>query len=185
PPPPAPRPPRPLSISLGGTFGLAEFSHKNPGVNLAARGKIEWRLPVKKQSLFSLYGIWSSGELNETVGPFIPIATIAQGKVFTPKLSGLGTLRGSYTVKLNKTFSLGTEGSCFFRTDNRTFSDRELKPGSSPFLGSELYGSLQWAPTPDFLFNFGGGAFFPNRGGAFISDAPIRWTLRAGLVISI
>jgi hypothetical protein len=172
-------------FSLGGTVGLAESSRQDLLIHLAGQGKLEWLLPVPVQSMLSLKALWSSGEFNELIGPFIPIATISQGKVFTPKLSGLCYVRAAYTVKPGKTLSLEAEGSYFFRTDNRTFTDVNLEPGSAAFLGPELYVSFQWGPAPDFLFTLGSGAFFPGLGDAFVSGTPPRWNLRAGLVISI
>jgi hypothetical protein len=127
-------------------------------------------------------GRWSSGAVNETVGPFRPISGIAQGSVFTPRLSALARIKGSYTLRIFETLSAEAGLNYFIRTDRETFADSDVDPDSSShFLGGEVYGSVVWAPESGLRLTLGGGAFFPGTGNAFRADAPVRWKVSGGV----
>jgi hypothetical protein len=173
-----------LRFSAAAVFGLAEEAG-DTRLHFAASAGAEWEVPGALPDLFALRGRWSSGEVNDTAGAFIPVRSSAQGLVFTPKLSGLATVKGSYTARLRQTVSAEAGFTYFFRTDTETVSDPELDPLSdSRLLGGEASGTVTWAPDSALRFWIGGGAFFPQMGGACISGAETRWKLLAGAAVS-
>jgi hypothetical protein len=92
-----------------------------------------------------------------------------------------------YEARLLRALSLTLEGTYFLRTDLKTFRDPEgeLDPASnSHALGAEFYASLVWAPASDLSVIAGGGMFFPELGGAFVSEAKPRWLVSAGMIVS-
>jgi hypothetical protein len=173
-----------LRFNAAGVAGLAEEAG-DLRLHFAAAAGAEWEVPGALPDLFALRGRWSSGALNDTAGAYIPVSSHGQGLVFTPKLSGLATVKGSYSARLHRTVSAEVGFSYFFRTDTETVSDPELDPLSdSRLLGGEASGTITWAPDSALRFWVGGGAFFPQMGGAFISGAGARWKLLAGAAVA-
>jgi hypothetical protein len=162
----------------------AESRGKAVQGGLAAALGLEWEFPGSLTDLFSLELRWGSGVVSNLIGPFRPVNGIAQGFVFTPTLSGTMNARASYTARLHSSLSFNTMGVFFWRTDVETFQDMELDSASTGrFLGAELYGRFIWAPQSVIQLSAGGGLFFP--GGAFLADAPPRWSLNLALVLSL
>jgi hypothetical protein len=95
------------------------------------------------------------------------------------------TLKGKYTARLHKSFSVSAEGTYFIRTDGETLSGAEYPASSSRLLGGEFYGTLLWAPASDLAVSMGGGAFFPGMGDVFVSNSSVRWKLTAGIMLSL
>jgi hypothetical protein len=175
------------TLSLTGTAvaGLAENQDADVSAHLAFAAGADWEVPGALRDMLQGEIRWSSGAVNETVTAFAPLTSIAQGQVFNPNLSGLMTVKGKYTARFHKDFSASAEGTYFIRTDGETLSGAEYPPSSARLLGGELYGALSWAPASDFMATIGGGCFFPGMGNVFASDAPIRWKITAGLIISL
>jgi hypothetical protein len=92
-------------------------------------------------------------------------------------------IKGKYTARLHKTFSAAAEGTYFVRTDEETIGGADSSP-SARLLGGELYGTLLWGPTSDFMATLGGGAFFPGWGDA-APDSPVQWKILAGILFSL
>jgi hypothetical protein len=128
---------------------------------------------------------WSSGEVNEGVRAFAPVTSLAEGEVFSPKLSGLMTVKGKYTARPVRNISASLAGTYFIRTDGETLTGTGYPVSESRFLGGEVYGNLYWIPTEDFMVRLGGGAFFPVWGNVFEADTPVRWKVSAGFVFSL
>jgi hypothetical protein len=144
----------------------------------------DWDFPGALTDMFHGEIRWGSGAINDSFVPFIPVTKNAQGTVFTPSLAGLMNVRASYTARLHKTASVSAETIGFWRTDVETLRDAELEAGSTErFLGVEARVSFVWAPQSVLRFSAGGGAFFP--GGAFQSDAGIRWKINGGFILSL
>jgi hypothetical protein len=128
---------------------------------------------------------WAGGVANNGITAFTPLNPLSPGKVFTPDLSGLMTVKGNYTARLHRTFSASLEGTYFIRTDGETLKGAEYPPSAARFLGGEVYGTLLWAPKSDLSLTLGGGAFFPDWGDVFVPEAPARWKINAGLLMSL
>jgi hypothetical protein len=179
---------RPLeTLSLTGTAvaGLAENREAETLFHFAAAAGLDWETPGRLQDMVQMEVRWSSGEVNDRIKPFAPVTAAVQGQVFTPKLSALMTVKGKYMVRLHRNFSARAEGTYFIRTDGRTLSGAEYPPSEERLLGGELYGMLVWAPSSDFMINIGGGAFFPGAGTVFTPNAPVRWKISAGIILSL
>jgi hypothetical protein len=92
----------------------------------------------------------------------------------------------SYQARPRAVLSAGAGAAYFIRTDLETLGNEDPdKASDSRLLGGEVYGSLIWAPDPALRLTLGGGAFFPGWGGAFREDAPVRWKVNLGLIVSL
>jgi hypothetical protein len=127
----------------------------------------------------------SSGAWSEGTRAFLPVNTIAQGKVLRPKLSGLALVEAGYSARIYQSLSADVEAAYFFRTDTYTYNDPEIDSGSlSPLLGGEIYGGLTWAPVSDISFSLGGGVFLPRTGNSFAPGTFTRWRVSLETIIS-
>jgi hypothetical protein len=84
------------TLALTGTVvgGLAENQVGDLYAQFAASGGVDWEAPGALQDMAQLEVRWSSGTVNDRIIAFSPITSIAQGDVFTPKLSGLMAVKG-------------------------------------------------------------------------------------------
>jgi hypothetical protein len=173
-----------LSVTASLVAAQAEIED-TASLQFAAGAAADWDVPGNLRD--SLHGEirWSSGQVNDTVTAFAPISSIAQGQIFNPRLSAVMVLTAKYTARLHQTVSASAEGTYFVRTDGETLVGSEYPASSSRLLGGELYGGVLWAPMSDLVVTAGGGAFFPGWGDVFVSDAPLRWKLRAALIVSL
>jgi hypothetical protein len=166
-------------------MGLAENKGEDTYSHFATIAGVDWEVPGAVPDMLQAEIRWSSGAVNKDVRPFAPVTTVAQGQVFTPKLSGLMTLKGKYTIRLHKSFSTSVEGTYFIRTDGETLTGADYPASTSRLLGGELYGTLLWVPASDLVVTMGGGAFFPDTGDVFVSNAPVWWKVTAGIMLSL
>jgi hypothetical protein len=174
------------NAELGILPEIIEEDGRSPGFSFAVSGGLAWLPPGGMNDRLSLAMALSSGAWNSTARPFLPINTIAQGKVLRPNLSGLALIETGYTTRLHQSFSAEVSAAYFFRTDSRTYSDPDLDGASlSPLLGGEVYGGLTWAPVLDVSFTLGGGVFFPRWGRAFAADTSPRWRVSLETIISL
>jgi hypothetical protein len=170
---------------LGTLLGIIEEEKSNPGFCFAFSGGMVWLPPGSKNDRLSLDMAFSSGAWNSGVRAFLPINTIAQGKVLRPNISGLGLVEGEYEVRLHPVISAEVSAAYFFRTDSHTYNNPDLDGASrSPLLGGEIYGSLTLAPVSDISFTLGGGAFFPQLGRAFETGASPRGRISLEMILS-
>jgi hypothetical protein len=175
-----------FNAELGAILGILEEDDRMPGFCFAVSGALAWLPPGGVNDKLSLNMAFSSGSRNDTARAFLPITTIAQGRVLRPKLSGLALAEAGYTVRLHNTLSADFWTVYFFRTDAYTYSDPGLDRTSlSPLLGGEVYGGLSWAPVSDLSFTLGGGAFFPQLGKVFAADASPRWRVSLETILSL
>jgi hypothetical protein len=165
--------------------GLAETREDGALIHFAAAAGLDWEAPGGLRDMVQTEVRWSNGAVNDRITAFTPVTTAAQGQVFTPKLSALMTVKGTYTARLHRNFSARAEGTYFIRTDGKTQTGTEYPPSEDRLLGGELYGMLVWAPVSDLMMSVGGGAFFPGAGNVFTADAPIRWKISAGIILSL
>jgi hypothetical protein len=174
-----------LALYVSGGLDLAEAEGAAFQAGFAASAGADWEPPSSIPDMLSAEGRWSSGAVNETVGPFRPISGIAQGAVFTPRFSALARIKGSYTVRIFETLSAEAGLHYFIRTDVETLADADLDPeSSSRLLGGEVYGSAVWAVESGLRCTLGGGVFLPGTGRAFRADAPARWKVSGGIALS-
>jgi hypothetical protein len=174
-----------FNAELGVLVGMIEEVERDPGFCFAASANLAWLPPGGMNDRVSLGMTLSSGVREGGLKAFIPINTIAQGKVLRPNLSGLALAEVEYAVRLHASLSAEISAAYFFRTDSHTYSDPGLDGDSlSPLLGGEVYGGLSWTPVSDIAFTLGGGAFFPQSGKVFAPDAPLRWRVSLGTILS-
>jgi hypothetical protein len=176
-----------FNAEMGILLGLLEIEQIDwsQGFCFAVSGGLAWLPPGGMNDRLSLNMALSSGSWNDTVNAFLPISTIAQGKVLRPKLSGLALMEAGYIVRLHQALSADVRAAYFFRTDTRTYDDSGLDGDSlSPLLGGEIHAGLTWAPVSDVSFTLGGGAFFPQLGKAFAADASTRWRVSLETILS-
>jgi hypothetical protein len=174
-----------FNAELGGLLGILEEDDLSPGFCFAASGAVAWLPPGGVNDRLSLNMAVSSGSWNDTARAFLPINTIAQGKVLRPNLSGLALVEAGYTARLHTAFSVEAQAAYFFRTDSHTYSDPDLDEISlSPLLGGEVYGGLIWTPVSDLSFTLGAGAFLPQLGKAFADDTSLRWRVSLETILS-
>jgi hypothetical protein len=173
-----------LRFTLTGIGGLAKSDDPEVRAHFAAALGADWTLPGTLTDMLSAELRWGSGTINDAIGPFIPVSGIAQGEIFIPPLPGLMNLRIAYTARSHRDLSFSGKAIVFWRTDVGTFQDGDLDGLSRErYLGTEVSGSLIWAPQSMVRINAGGGVFFP--GGAFAEDTEIRWKLQAGIIFSL
>jgi hypothetical protein len=175
------------SFSLEGTaaLGVGE-SQDNVPVFFAGALGLSWVVPGSWDDALVLRGIYSSPSFGDRLISFVPVNSLPQGQVFSPAIGGLSVVKGAYTLRPHRSFSLTAECSYFIRTDTESFEDnRDNLKGEGYFLGGECYGTASWTPLPDLSLNLGGGAFSPHLGNAFTPDAEIRWKASLGLILSL
>jgi hypothetical protein len=173
------------NAELGALLGLIEERDLDPGLCFALSGGLAWLPPGGVNDRLYLNVAASSGARNNTVRAFLPINTIAQGKVLRPRLSGLTLVDAGYTARFRPFLSGEFTAGYFFRTDTDAYGDPELDGDSrSPLLGGEISGSLTWAPVSDISLSLGGGVFFPQLGKSFAADAATRWRISLETIFS-
>jgi hypothetical protein len=156
--------------------------HRSAGVSAGA----DWEVPGPLGDLLSAKFIWTGGRSGGEGRAFSPVGGVGGGRIFDPGLGALVSAGLSYQARLLAGLSAGAGAAYLIRTDTETFRDGDLDGASdSPLLGGELYGSLVWAPDPAVRLSAGGGAFFPGWGKAFRGDAPVRWKVNVGLIVSL
>jgi hypothetical protein len=174
-----------LELQADGVAGAGEASAW--GVFFAGGLGLAWTPSAALDQRLSFRGLYSSPSQGERLRPFTPVSSVSQGRVFSPSLEGLSTLRGAYALRPLNALSLTGELSYFIRTDTVTFQDSrdsdKLK-SEGYFLGGEAYAVAVWTPLPDLALTFGGGAFFPRLGNAFTESAAVRWKAALALMLS-
>jgi hypothetical protein len=175
-----------LLLEAAGAAGLGETSGLDPRMSFALSLGGGWSLPTSWEDQLSLKGVYSSPDLNESLGPLLPVNSISRGRVFTPVLSGLAFMRAAYTLRPLAVLSAEAEFSYFMRTDTTVFKDplASLK-GDAYLLGGEVYASILWGPLPDLALTLGAGAFFPQLGNTYAPETEIRWKAALGLILSL
>jgi hypothetical protein len=172
-----------LHVNLGGLGELAQGTGGNQW-SLAAFAGADWEVSGAAPDLLSAQILWASGK-QDSRRAFSPVSSISPGQISGFKLEALMSAGLSYRVRPRQVFSAEAGAVYLIRTDRETLADAGLDSDSvSPLLGPEVYGSLVWAPDSAVRLSAGGGAFFPQRGGAFRTGAPVRWKAKLGLIVS-
>jgi hypothetical protein len=177
-----------FDLSLGGIAGFAETTgpaeSSVPEISFALPAGVSWTPPPSPRDMVTLGFRWGSGRINERVGPFRPVTTLAQGNILDAGLPGLMVINGGYTLQPVDSLSLSLEGRYFLRSDTQTYTSPYLKSGGNKALGAEAYGLITWVPVADISVTAGGGAFFPDAGNALDSGAPVLWKAALALLLS-
>jgi hypothetical protein len=174
-----------FEVILGGIAGFAERSgDADLGFGLLIDGS--WIPPTPVGDMVTLGAHWGSGRINKVVGPLRPVTALSQGNVLRPELPGIILIRAGYTVQVAESLSLNLDARYFLRNDTETYlnPDLELKVSEKKALGAEIYAAATWVPMMDISVIFGGGAFFPGTGNAFVSGAPVLWKSALSLLVS-
>ncbi|MDR2096160.1 MAG: hypothetical protein LBP76_11705 [Treponema sp.] len=177
-----------FDIGLSGVCGFAEDDWSFTGVSAAAAADFTYYLPTEIEDRLLMGFRAGSGEWNDAMKPFLPVNAPSQGTILKAKLSGTADARLVYTFRLIDALSIDMSADYFFRLDEKTYQTTDLKynTGDNPyFLGAEIYGNCIWAPFSDLLVTVGGGAFLPQLGNAFNSDAKTLWQVSLSLIISL
>jgi hypothetical protein len=117
---------------------------------------------------------------------FKPLSGNQAGRIFNAGTEALMSIALAYRTRLPAGFSVEAGGTYFIRTDLETLGDGALDGTSeSRLLGGELYGSVVWGLDAALRISAGGGAFFPQWGGAFVEDAPLWWKANLGVILSL
>jgi hypothetical protein len=173
-----------FNAGLGAALGIIEAG-RDAGFCFAASADLDWLPPGGRTDLLSLGAAVSSGAWADGAKAFLPINTIAQGKVLGPRLSGIAVMEGEYSVRIHPSLSTQISAAYFFRTDTHTYSDSELNPSSlSPLLGGEAYCGFTYAPVSDIRVTLGGGIFLPQLGRAFGAGASPRGRISLEAILS-
>ncbi|QQO07996.1 hypothetical protein [Breznakiella homolactica] len=179
---------RNLELSLDLSAALAEYSFEDETeLEFTAAASLEalYRLPVSRPASVFAGVRWASGD-SGPFSPYKPVNVLSQGKVFTPNLSGLTKINLGAGVRVTEKIYTELLANYFLRTDMTTVSDEDIDPDSDSYaLGGEIYASLIWAPVSDVSFILGGGAFLPQLGDAFVSDADVQWLVSLAVVLSL
>jgi hypothetical protein len=174
-----------FNAELGTLLGIIEEEGVSPGLCFAVSGGLAWLPPGGVNDRLSLNTAFSSGAWNDRMRAFVPINTIAQGKVLRPGISGIALTELQYIARFHTSFSAEISTAYFFRTDSLSYRDPDLDSTSlSPLLGGEVSGGLVWAPVSDISFTLNGGAFFPQWGKAFAADTPVKWRVSLETILS-
>ena len=154
------------------------------GVRFAYAASLEWgwRLPSSFNDRLSLGMKWASGDGPHTT-PFFPVVYEELGAVLKTHLSGIMRLTLKYEARLLPVLSAEVRTHYFFRTDSITFSDPDIAKDAYT-LGAEAGGALLFVPLSDLSFSLSGGVFLPKTGAAMHDDAPNRWSLSMGTILS-
>jgi hypothetical protein len=175
-----------FNAELGLIPGMIAEEGRAPGFCFALNGSLVWLPPGQLNNRLSLNMALSSGGWGNAVKAFLPINTLALGRVLRPKISGLALVETGYTARLHDALSADLWAAYLFRTDSYTYTDPGLDMNSlSPLLGGEVYGGLTWAPFSDLSLTLGGGAFFPQWGRSFRDGLAPRWRVSLETIISL
>jgi hypothetical protein len=173
-----------FNAETGAVLGLIEGG-RDAGFCFAASADLAWLPPGGGNDRLSLGMAVSSGVWGDGVKAFLPVNTIARGRVLGPRLSGLAVAEGEYSARIHPSLSTQISAAYFLRTDTRTYNDPELDLISlSPLLGGEVYCGFTCAPASDMSVSLGGGAFFPQLGRAFESGASPRGRVSLEVILS-
>jgi hypothetical protein len=172
-------------LDFGAAIGGAVLEEEalDPAFSLAVSANLGWMPAGGLRDRAYLNFRWASGD-GGSLTPFLSVNSIPQGKVFTPRLSGLALARVGYNARLVDTLSVDVQSSAFLRSIEGGPSDSGIDPSSdSAWLGAELSASLRWVPLSDVIVSSGLGLFIP--GTAFLPDEPLRYLLSLALVLSL
>ena len=164
--------------------GAAGLVNQADGVKAAFAFSLEGGMSIASviKDRFSLGLSWSSGN-GPNAAAFFPVTTEAQSTVLQPYFSGMMFIRANYEARVLPSLSASLGCRYFIRTDSTSFMDPLLE-NKSYFLGAEIEGSLLWMPFSDIAIMMTGGVFLPQTGSAFADNAPARWLITLGTILS-
>lgn len=174
---------RALAFNAAMVGSVVEESGFDPAFSLAAEAELGWMPEGGWHDRAYLSLRWATGDYG-VFNPYLSVNAVPQGKIFTPRLSGLFVARAGYTARVNETLSGDIQSTAFVRSASGGPADSGIDPSSdSVWLGAEAYASLRWAPVSDVNLSSGLGLFVP--GTAFLPDTPLRWLVSLALVVSL
>jgi len=160
-----------FSFSLGGCLEVIENSGS---MEMAFAAELGTAWKSASQGL-SLSARCSSAE-SAPMAKFLPVTTIAQGKILPVKLSGISVFSLDYTARLHRTFSISLTPSYFLLSDFKNASGRL-------FMGPEFFGAFYWSILPDVSVNLGCGVFMPSLGN--VPGGKTLWRAELNLVLAL
>jgi len=132
-------------------------------------------IPASFSSTISFTGRYTTGEINDLIGAFVPVTTKYSGEIFKAKMTGITVLGLDYSARFVDSFGFNFNALYFFRNDlvtaNNYLTDGEIT--DKKLLGGELYGRFIWSPFSDLQLRLGGGAFFPSMGNVRKDGKPL------------
>ena len=149
---------------------------------LAYMGGLGFRLYLERLlgSRLELSWLYTSGDTDATAfassngsgtwSLFVPVTNTYLGEVFQIAPGNVWRMLLSYSIKPLSGASadrlqLVAKGTAFFRSTAGPLSLPGSNPATtSPYLGTELFGEIDWRPFSDLGLSLGGGYFFANDG---------------------
>jgi len=156
-------------VNLTAETASDEFTFK-----LAFTGEVGFYLsvPANFSSTISFTGRYSTGMINDLVGPFIPVTVKSYGEIFKAKMTGLTMLGLDYSARFIKSFGFNFSALYFISNDSVTADENT----NNKLLGGEMYAGFTWSPFSDLQLRLGGGAFFPSMGNV-MKDGKTLWKI--------
>ena len=176
-----------LVFDAGGVMELLQ-TPDSAKLGLAAELGVAWMPPGGISDRLSLTARIASGRQEDSpLGAFLPLTTVAQGKVLQAKLSGLGHFRLNYLARLHNAFSLDVGASYFIKSTEQGYTAWPISSDSNPdqyALGAEFSATFIWNPVSDIRVNSGGGVFLPQLGDVS-PDERARWQFELSLSMAL
>ena len=152
-------------LDLGGCFELLQDSSDFKTAYAADLG-LGLQTPVHRLAFLGRYSSWE----------FLPISSIDQSNVLSPKLTGISFVSLDYIVRIHRTFAAGLSAFYFMQSFDNSDPNGHL-------LGAEAYGGLYFSPFSDLSINIGAGVFLPALGNV-TPDANKIWRIDLNLILS-
>jgi len=180
-------------LEAGGAFEFSQTVSDIDNIsNIAFAGELgfTWLLPTNINRNLSFTCIIAGGEVNNTVGAFVPITTKYFGNLLAKNISGTSVLNLTYSARFNQKTAMSLTALYFVRNDLKTYIDYPVTRNNAGltsdnyFLGAEIFGRFFWRLYSDIQFTFSGGIFLPSLGDVGPNEKPL-WRLEAAAVISI
>ncbi|MGO8692039.1 MAG: hypothetical protein ACLQMF_00060 [Rectinemataceae bacterium] len=151
---------------------------------LAYMGGLDLQLYLEKLlgSRLELSWLYTSGDGNDidfaassgggNWSLFLPVTNTYLGEVYQISPGNVWRILLSYSLKplsgsFADTLQLAAKGTAFFRSTVGPLSLPGSNPATaSPYLGTEVYGEIDWRPLSDLGLSLAGGFFFANDGSA-------------------
>jgi hypothetical protein len=173
-----------FALTAGAVLELTEQAGADLQTATALLVNAEWYPPTAWPDMAALGFRWGSGGTGGSLGTFLPVSSVSQGKVWNSPLSGLAVIHAAYTLRPHETLSLTMEGRYFFLSGDTDAYINMYTNADKKALGGELYVSASWAPVMDAALILGAGAFIPGTGRVLPPEDPPRWLASLGLTLS-
>ena len=178
-----------FTLETGNTLTYTAGAYTSTN-QLAYMGGLAFRLYLEKLfgSRIELSGLYTSGDTDATGfassngsgnwSLFVPVTNVYLGDVYQVSPGNVWRLLLSYSIKPisgagSDTLQLVARGVAFFRSTTGPLSVPGSNPSTtSPYLGTEIVGQINWRPVSDLGLSLEGGYFAANDGpdGALVEN---------------